>query len=32
VPVHDLGSTEDFPCFVVSKYIDGTDLANRLKQ
>jgi serine/threonine protein kinase/formylglycine-generating enzyme required for sulfatase activity len=32
VPVHDVGSTEQFPCFVVSKYIDGTDLATRLKQ
>jgi serine/threonine protein kinase/formylglycine-generating enzyme required for sulfatase activity len=32
VPVHDVGSTEQFPCFVVSKYIDGTDLAKRLKQ
>jgi serine/threonine protein kinase len=32
VPVFDVGSTEDCPCFVVSKYIDGTDLATRLKQ
>ena len=32
VPVFDVGSTEDFPCFVVSKYIDGTDLATRLTQ
>jgi serine/threonine protein kinase/formylglycine-generating enzyme required for sulfatase activity len=32
VPVFDMGSTEQFPCFVVSKYIDGTDLASRLKQ
>src|SRR5215475_8029409 len=32
VPVHDVGSTEDSPCYVVSKYIDGTDLATRLKQ
>ena len=32
VPVHDMGSTEQFPCFVVSKYIDGTDLASRIKQ
>ena len=32
VPVFDVGSTEDCPCFVVSKYIDGTDLAARLKQ
>ena len=31
VPVHDVGSNEHFPCFVVSKYIDGTDLAKRLK-
>src|SRR5262249_12610804 len=28
----DVGSTEQYPCFVVSKYIDGTDLAARLKQ
>jgi serine/threonine protein kinase len=32
VPVYDAGSTEDCPCYVVSKYIDGTDLATRLKQ
>ena len=32
VPVYDVGSTEQFPCFIVSKYIDGTDLATRLKQ
>src|SRR5579884_1012347 len=32
VPVFDVGSTEDCPCYVVSKYIDGTDLASRLKQ
>jgi eukaryotic-like serine/threonine-protein kinase len=32
VPVYDVGSTEDCPCYVVSKYIDGTDLATRLKQ
>jgi formylglycine-generating enzyme required for sulfatase activity/serine/threonine protein kinase len=32
VPVFDVGGTEYFPCFVVSKYIDGTDLATRLKQ
>ncbi len=32
VPVHDAGSTKDFPCYIVSKYIDGTDLATRLKQ
>ena len=27
VPVYDVGSTEQFPCYVVSKFIDGTDLA-----
>jgi serine/threonine protein kinase len=32
VPVYDVGGTPDFPCFVVSKYIDGTDLATRLRQ
>ena len=32
VPVYDVGTTEQFPCFIVSKYIDGTDLATRLKQ
>jgi eukaryotic-like serine/threonine-protein kinase len=30
VPVHDVGSTDQFPCYVVSKYIDCTDLATRL--
>ena len=32
VPVHDVGSTENCPCCVVSKYIDGTDLSKRLKR
>jgi serine/threonine protein kinase len=32
VPVYDVGSADQFPCFVVSKYIDGTDLYARLKQ
>ena len=31
VPVFDVGSTEDCPCYVVSKYIDGTNLATRLE-
>jgi serine/threonine protein kinase/formylglycine-generating enzyme required for sulfatase activity len=31
VPVFDVGSTEQYPCFVVSKYIDGTDLAKKQK-
>src|SRR3984957_9028516 len=32
VPVHDVGSTEDYPCYIVSKYIDGIDLAKRVRQ
>ena len=32
VPVHDVGSTENDPCYVVSKFIDGTDLSKKLKQ
>jgi serine/threonine protein kinase len=32
VPVYDVGSAEQYPCFVVSKYIDGTDLSTRLQQ
>jgi serine/threonine protein kinase/formylglycine-generating enzyme required for sulfatase activity len=32
VPVYDVGSTEEFPCFVVSKFIDGENLAVRIKQ
>ena len=31
VPVHDVGSTENYPCYVVSKFIDGTDLSKKLK-
>src|SRR5688572_20500703 len=31
VPVHDVGSTADCPCYVVSKYIDGADLATKLR-
>src|SRR5450432_358926 len=30
VPVHDVGSTEDCPCYVVSKYIDGRTLSDRI--
>jgi eukaryotic-like serine/threonine-protein kinase len=30
VTVYDCGSSERFPCFIVSKFIDGTDLAARL--
>jgi serine/threonine protein kinase len=32
VPVHDAGRTEDGLCYVVSKYIEGSDLADKIKQ
>ena len=32
VPVHDVGSTPDGLCYVVSKVIEGTDLAKRIRQ
>lgn len=32
VPVFDVGRTDEFPCFVVSKFVDGIDLATRLRQ
>src|SRR5579884_1779732 len=32
VPVYDVGRTEDCPCFVVSKYIAGSTLAQRIKE
>jgi serine/threonine protein kinase/formylglycine-generating enzyme required for sulfatase activity len=31
VPVYDVGHAERHPCFIVSKYIDGVSLAERLK-
>src|SRR6478609_7445685 len=31
VPVHDVGSTEDCPCYIVSKFIEGSTLAQRIK-
>src|SRR5208282_4975566 len=31
VPVHDVGSSADCPCFVVSKYIEGSTLARKIK-
>jgi serine/threonine protein kinase/formylglycine-generating enzyme required for sulfatase activity len=31
VPVYDVGSTEDHPFFVVSKFIEGSTLAQRIK-
>ena len=32
VPVYDVGRTEDGLCFVVSKLIEGSDLATRIKE
>ncbi len=32
VPVHDVGRTEDGLCYVVSKYVEGSDLAERNRQ
>src|SRR6516165_5464031 len=31
VTVHDVGSNEEFPVFIVCKYIEGTMLAKRIK-
>lgn len=31
VPVYDSGSTDRFPCFIVSKYIEGTNLSERIR-
>jgi serine/threonine protein kinase len=32
VPVHDVGRSDDGLCYVVSKYIPGSDLAKKLKE
>jgi hypothetical protein len=32
VPVHDVGRTDDGLCYVVSKFVEGQDLADRLRQ
>jgi eukaryotic-like serine/threonine-protein kinase len=32
VPVYDVGRTDDGMCYVVSRYVDGCDLADRLSQ
>jgi serine/threonine protein kinase/formylglycine-generating enzyme required for sulfatase activity len=32
VPVYDCGETEDGLCYVVSKYIEGSDLATKIKR
>ena len=31
VPVYDVGSTDDCPCFIVSKFIEGSTLAQKIK-
>jgi serine/threonine protein kinase len=31
VPVHDVGSTEKCPCFIVSKFIEGCTLAQKIR-
>lgn len=32
VPVHDVGSDPQFPCYIVSQFINGTSLAAHLKR
>jgi serine/threonine protein kinase/formylglycine-generating enzyme required for sulfatase activity len=32
VPVYDVGSTDEFPCYVVSRFIDGENLASRISR
>lgn len=32
VPVHDVGHNDQFPCYIVSQYVEGTDLSKFLKQ
>jgi serine/threonine protein kinase/formylglycine-generating enzyme required for sulfatase activity/tetratricopeptide (TPR) repeat protein len=32
VPVHDVGRTADGLCYVVSKYVEGSDLSERMRQ
>ena len=32
VPVHDVGSDAEFPCYIVNKYIEGADLQFKLKE
>ena len=31
VPVYEVGSTEDCPCFIVSKYVEGVSLSERIR-
>ena len=32
VPLHDVGSTDGFPCYMICKYVEGRDLATQLKK
>ena len=32
VPVYDVGSTDEFPCFVVSRFIEGITLSDKCQQ
>ncbi len=32
VPIYDAGSTDECPCYVVGKYVEGCDLATKLQQ
>ncbi len=32
VSVHDVGSTAEFPCFIICKYVDGNDLSTMVKK
>jgi serine/threonine protein kinase/formylglycine-generating enzyme required for sulfatase activity len=32
VPVFDVGTNEEWPCFIVSKYIHGSDLATMIRE
>src|SRR6266849_3336587 len=32
VPVFDVGSTEEYPCFIVSKFIEGSTLAGKAQE
>src|ERR1700676_1185756 len=32
VPVHDVGSTAEYPFFIVSKFIEGSTLARKIKE
>ena len=32
MPVFDVGNTEAIPCFIISKYIEGCTLAEKIKE